>query len=208
MLRLLRLLIVLSTRFFRCRRDRTAWSPRLKHGLLALPTSPWPHSRCTRARPDRVQLCRPRRGEGGRARSLKLDVVAHTVTPNDPPQQVGASVVELRYEITTLVTRIGERQRFGTFGDTAAGQDLDAFRASQHLRIQPQVRGQFHIQLNQVRCRDRGWVKPDVETLRQSRIGVFEAETDGIEIGTGGGVRIESGGRLMNSLSIYSDMLL
>ena len=88
-------------------------------------------------------------GERSWAGALELDVVAYAVAPDHFAQQVGAAIAELRHKMAELVSGIGLCQRLGSLGDAVAGQDLDALRTGQRVRIEPEVQGQFYIDLNQ-----------------------------------------------------------
>jgi hypothetical protein len=116
-------------------------------------------------------------GERVWAGAFELDVVAHAVTGHHFSQQVGAAVAELRDEMTRTGGRHRPAPEARTLGHAVAGQDLHALCARQCIRIQTQVPGQFHIQLDQTRGRYRCRIQPGVEALRQPRIGVFEAKS-------------------------------
>ena len=122
----------------------------------------------------------PTAGERGAARTLELDIVAHTIAPQDLAQQVGAAVAELRDEMPELVPGIGDGQRLGAHGHQVAGQNRHALLACESFRIQPQAAGEFYIQLDQARGRHRCRVYPGIEVLRQPRIRVFETKKDSV----------------------------
>jgi hypothetical protein len=122
----------------------------------------------------------PTAGERGAARTLELDIVAHTIPPQDLAQQVGAPVAELRDEMPELVSGIGDGQRLGAHGHQVPGQNRNASLACERVRIQAQAARQFYIQPDQARGRHRCWVYPGVEVLRQPRVRVFEPKNDGV----------------------------
>ena len=98
-------------------------------------------------------------------------------------QQVSAAVAELWHKMPELVPGISLSQRLGSLGHSVAGQNLHSLRAGQLVRIQAQVPGQFHVQLDQPWGRYMGRVDPRVEVLRQARIGVFKTKVDGVVVG-------------------------
>ncbi len=85
--------------------------------------------------------------------------------------------------MTELVSGVGEGERLGSHGDAIACENLYALRACECAGIEAQSPGEFYVHLDEARGCYGGGVYPGVETLRQSRVGVFETEMDGRAIG-------------------------
>jgi hypothetical protein len=84
------------------------------------------------------------------------------------------------------MTCVGEGDGLGSFSHAIAGQNFDAFRACQRVRIKAKAASKFHVHLEELWRRHRGGGETDVEVLRQSGVSVFEAEMDGRQVGSGG----------------------
>jgi hypothetical protein len=156
---------------------RAVGYPQRCHGLA--------HDIFAQDRTERGTAVPPAR-ERRRPRALKLDVVTPPIASHHLAQQVGASVAESRNEMPELMPGIGQRQRFGSIGYAVARKDLHALCACQRVRIESQAACKLNVQLHQARgCHGR-WAHTSVERPWQSRIGIFEAEMDGLAIGREG----------------------
>ena len=96
-------------------------------------------------------------------RSLELNVAAYAVGADHFAQQDGTSVAQLRHPVSELVACIGHGQWIRTFRNPVAGEDFNADRRCQLLRIEPQQLRQLDIQPDQPGLRDR---KPDQAVQR------------------------------------------
>ena len=125
--------------------------------------------------------------ERRRARALELDVAADAVPVDDLAEQDGAAVAELGHEMAELVAGIGHRDRIGALGDALSGEDFSAFRALQHVGIEPELDGERPVQLDQPGGGDGGRGHAGEKVRRQRRIGVLEREMDGHDPKIGAG---------------------
>src|ERR1700722_14485165 len=109
----------------------------------------------------------------GSTGSLQLNVAAHAGAIERLPQQDGAAVAELRYEMAELMARISHRYRL-----RALRHDISGKKPGQRLGVEPavtepQLRAESVIESQQLRLGDRHRVDAREETFRQ--IGVAAA---------------------------------
>ena len=115
-------------------------------------------------------------GEGGGAAALELDVAADAVPVDDLAEQDGAAIPELRNKVPELVAGIGHRDRIGPVGQPFAGEDFRAFRAVQHVGVEPKMHRQRPVELDQPGRGHRRRGHAGEKVRRQGRIGVLEGE--------------------------------
>ena len=120
-------------------------------------------------------------------RALELDVAADAVLVDDFAEQDGPAVAELGDEMAELVAGIGHRDRVGAVRQALSGEDFGAFRALQHVGIEPEMDGERPVQLDQPGCGHGGGRHPGEKARRQRRVGVLEREMDGHDPKIGAG---------------------
>src|SRR5207248_4242882 len=106
------------------------------------------------------------------ATALELDIMAHVVQVQNLAQQDGASVTELRHEMTELVTGIGRCYRHRIRWKPIAGENRDALRRCQRVGIDAELPGEPAIDPHKSRCRGRRRFQPRIEALWQASIAV------------------------------------
>ncbi len=108
--------------------------------------------------------------KGGSAGSLQLNVAAHAGAVERLPQQDGATVTKLRYEMAELMARIGHRDRLRTLRYDISGKEPRQRLGVEIAEFEPQLCAKRVIESDQKRLCDRDRVDSRKEAFRQSGI--------------------------------------
>ncbi len=95
---------------------------------------------------------------------------------HDFTDEDGAAVAQLRDEVPELVSGVGHGDGVAAVGDAVAGEDGDAFRRGQRLRIDAKFKCQGFVDADQAGGCNGGRLHARVEALRQAGIGVVERD--------------------------------
>ena len=77
------------------------------------------------------------------ARPFELDVPADAVAVDDLPEQDRASVAELVHEMPELVPGVSHRDGLGGVRHTRAGENREALRTGQPVRVETKMKREF-----------------------------------------------------------------
>ena len=117
-------------------------------------------------------------GEGRGARAFQLDIPARSVPADDFAEQDRPAVAELRVEAAELVAGIGGGDGFRPFGQTLAGQDLDALGSLERVGVQPEFGREGPVQRDQARGAGARGHHAGVKRCGEAGVGIVEADVD------------------------------